>query len=136
MDARRENPLCDLEGPRAGMLQGFGIGAGREGKEAGQSPSVLPFGSPPSAAPRGACGSQWCVTGLMIKHRYGVTFHAEGFTQPKGDYSWISSSLFSGSGSLSIIWPRAVTYASVPPVIASLIGPSNGLKVPALGTLP
>jgi hypothetical protein len=41
---------------RARMLQGFGIGAGREGKEAGRSPSVLPFGFPPRLrSPRGAC---------------------------------------------------------------------------------
>jgi hypothetical protein len=69
---RRENPLGDLEGPRAGMLQGFGIGAGREGKEAGQSPTVLPYGSPHSAAPQGlrlAAVSHW---GLMLTLRHGV----------------------------------------------------------------
>ena len=30
MDAPKGNLLCDLEGPRAGMLKGFGIGASLE----------------------------------------------------------------------------------------------------------
>src|SRR5215213_1656623 len=48
MDAPKGKPLKAFPaGPRARKLQGFGIGAGREGKEAGQSPTVLPFGFHP-----------------------------------------------------------------------------------------
>jgi hypothetical protein len=67
MDAPKGKPLCDLEGPRAGMLQGFSIGAGKQGKEAGRSPTVLPFGSPPRLrSPRGACIETAGELGLIL----------------------------------------------------------------------
>src|SRR5215213_8375927 len=48
MDAPKGKPLKAFPaGPRARKLQGFGIGAGREGKVAGQSPTVPPFGFHP-----------------------------------------------------------------------------------------
>jgi hypothetical protein len=52
MDAPKGKPAQSALGRTArGKLQGFGIGAGREGKEAGRSPTV--FWVPTSAAPRG-----------------------------------------------------------------------------------
>jgi len=44
---RRENPPLRSCRTARGMLQGFGIGAGRERKEDEQSPTVLPFGFHP-----------------------------------------------------------------------------------------
>jgi hypothetical protein len=65
------------------MLQGFGIGAGRERKEAGQSPTVLPFGSPPRLrSPQGSLHRKGEALRPLLKRRYGVTSRAEGFTQP------------------------------------------------------
>ena len=49
------------------MLQGFGIGARRERKKPGESPTVLPFGSPPRLrSPRGACIEEAGELGLML----------------------------------------------------------------------
>ena len=59
---RRENPLCDLE-DRARTLQGFGIVQAEREKKPGRARPFFPSGLPHSAAPRGACGSQQCVTG-------------------------------------------------------------------------
>jgi hypothetical protein len=47
MDAPKGKPALRSCWTARGMLQGVGIGAGRERKEAGRSPSVLPYGSPP-----------------------------------------------------------------------------------------
>jgi hypothetical protein len=66
------------------MLQGFGIGAGRERKEAGRSPTVLPFGSLPlRATPRGGRLGEAGGLGLTLTLGYGVTLRAEGFTHTR-----------------------------------------------------
>jgi hypothetical protein len=50
------------------MLQGFGIGAGKERKEAGQSPTVFPFGFHPFRTPlKGATARSGESLGLMLK---------------------------------------------------------------------
>lgn len=45
------------------MLQRFGVGAGKDGNEAGRSPSLLPSGSPPACGePPGVLAPEGCVT--------------------------------------------------------------------------
>jgi hypothetical protein len=93
--------------------------------------------SPIPRRPRGLAARSGASLGLMLTLRYGVTLRAEAFTHTRREviqrsrssfvnYSWISSSLSSLFG--SVICPPAVTYASVPPVIATVIGGSKGLK--------
>jgi hypothetical protein len=81
MDAPKGRPALFL-GPRAGLLQRFGVGAGRKGKDDGQSPTVLPFGFPPfRRAPEGLPGRNGASLDLLLTPR--VTCRAEGLMQQK-----------------------------------------------------
>jgi hypothetical protein len=92
------------------LLQGFGIGAGREGKEPGKARPFLPSGSTPfRTSPQGDWGSKGRESRSHdSRSRCRLTHRAEGFTHTRSDQISISSNLSSAPGTPSTICPRAV----------------------------
>jgi hypothetical protein len=80
---RRENPLCDLEGPRAGCSRdSASVHAESERSRAKARPFSLRV-SPTAALPQGSLHRNGGELGLMLTRRYGVTLRAKGFKQPR-----------------------------------------------------
>jgi hypothetical protein len=77
-----KNPLEAFRGPRAELLQGFGIGAARKQKKPGEARPFFPSGSTPfRTPPQGGYGSEgrenWSHDSSS---RCKLTHRAQGFT--------------------------------------------------------